>query len=656
MEARNNSEPADEDISASRTAGSSSGYISPQRKKRRLCYYNEEWRKEFTWLESVPGNSSKARCKLCAATFSIAYDGKNAVSAHEDTKKHKEFHAAVASSQRLKAFFTTPNTVVTDKVTIAEVVEVYHGVRHHISYNAQDCSIKVLKCVIDDSEIVKKMSCGRTKASAIVNNVLQPFALEVVLDKLRTGLPFSVATDASNKGNRKLFPVGVRFFTPSDGITSAIIDFYEDPFEDSRSVKQHLCHVLEGHKLSWKSVSSYAADNASVNYGVNNSVYQKLIAEENPEIIAAHCNDHILHNCAKNALKLLSFDVENLVLKISSEFSNSAMRRQELKDCFEFYESEFREVIRHVPTRWLSLFSALDRILLSWMPLKTYFLSREEEECPAYVWTFLKDQESKVAPMDLPTVTELYMYFVHFFMASFQETILKLEGKYATACDLFDIMDQFRKSLINKADDNFFGMNVKMAIRKNYLSQPEVDKLTREALTVYRRAIDYLQNWFKFDKSPYRHFSALSIHSASKPLTLDDILDIWMQTPLKENAPPDSLHDEVKALEEVYESVRAAGSTADAWCEFFQKESAPNLLKLLQYVLSIPVSNAAVERIFSVMANLWSDERNRLTVEAVRSELMIFFNSTYSCQEFKDIVSRNKQLIKAAQSDAKYHK
>jgi len=94
-------------------------------------------------------------------------------------------------------------------------------------------------------------------------------------------------------------------------------------------------------------------------------------------------------------------------------------------------------------------------------------------------------------------------------------------------------------------------MKVKMAIRKNYLPQPALEKFSCEALTVYRRAIDYSQKWFKFDKSPYRHFSALSIHRASKPPKLDNILEIWMQTPFKENAPPDSLHDEVKALEEV---------------------------------------------------------------------------------------------------------
>jgi len=59
---------------------------------------------------------------------------------------------------------------------------------------------------------------------------------------------------------------------------------------------------------------------------------------------------------------------------------------------------------------------------------------------------------------------------------------------------------------------------------------------------------------------------------------------------------------------------------------------------------------------FSVMGNLWSDERNRMTVELVLNELMILFNLSYSCQAFSDVVSQNKHLIKAAQCDSKYHK
>ena len=64
----------------------------------------------------------------------------------------------------------------------------------------------------------------------------------------------------------------------------------------------------------------------------------------------------------------------------------------------------------------------------------------------------------------------------------------------------------------------------------------------------------------------------------------------------------------------------------EKWCFVFKNEEIPNLLKIAQYVLSIHVSNEAVERVFSVMGNICTDEHNRLAVEKVCSERCIFFN------------------------------
>ena len=49
-----------------------------------------------------------------------------------------------------------------------------------------------------------------------------------------------------------------------------------------------------------------------------------------------------------------------------------------------------------------------------------------------------------------------------------------------------------------------------------------------------------------------------------------------------------------------------------------------------------------------------TDERNRMCVESVRSELCVGFNIPYTCTEFKEEISKNKKLLKAAESCDKY--
>ena len=83
--------------------------------------------------------------------------------------------------------------------------------------------------------------------------------------------------------------------------------------------------------------------------------------------------------------------------------------------------------------------------------------------------------------------------------------------------------------------------------------------------------------------------------------------------------PSYQLHVEVCAMKTVFPILQGQ-TTAEKSYFFFRNEDEPNILKIVQNVLSIPVSNAVVEREFSVMGNIWTDERNRLEVETACSE------------------------------------
>jgi hypothetical protein len=96
-----------------------------------------------------------------------------------------------------------------------------------------------------------------------------------------------------------------------------------------------------------ENISSYSADNASVNFGKHNSVFKKL-QQLNPSIQRANCPAHIKHNCAKQAPDKLDIDMESLVVKILHNFSSSAKRITELKNVFQFLGEDYEDMLRQM--------------------------------------------------------------------------------------------------------------------------------------------------------------------------------------------------------------------------------------------------------------------------------------------------------------------
>ena len=77
----------------------------------------------------------------------------------------------------MESYVFKKNTEEEDKVAAAELAYVFHHVNHHHSYLSIDCGVNANKIIFSDSVITKKMSCGKTKSSALALNVLAPFSI-----------------------------------------------------------------------------------------------------------------------------------------------------------------------------------------------------------------------------------------------------------------------------------------------------------------------------------------------------------------------------------------------------------------------------------------------------------------------------------------------
>nr|XP_005291182.1 uncharacterized protein LOC101937720 [Chrysemys picta bellii] len=634
----------------------------PEKKKsRRLCSFKDEWLQlpEYrNWL--IKASEDSGYCSICRVQFTVKFDSVKAIKHHAETKGHRiKVQGQVWSSTNNKVSIKTDNAEE-QHICTAELLLMYHGVKHHHSYRSQDCGNKLYPSIFPDSKIASKILCGMTKAEALIENVLAPHSLKLAVQDIGS-TPLSIVTDASNKGNTILFPVAVRYFNKDKGICMSIIDFFEDADETSEAIAKNLRSCLQNSGLIQNKIVAYGA----VNFGENKSVFRHLKQMlDLPNLVPGYCSAHIVHNTAKHGLEMLSYDVECLVIKVFSEFSSSAKNISELKEFFDFVETEYSEILYQLPKRFLTLFTAIDRLLKNWPALKSYFVNKGKEDVSCTIWTFLAEQEDTVSDDETITLPELYIYFVHNILSQFNNTIKVLENDYIQVTELYATFNKLRREIQNRQEKGFYGYKVTQFLKKLPLN--EQNKFVGDAQQAYTRMLQYLEKWFDFSEN--------SFYKLCAPLNLDEPLQLdklcALSTHLNIQVDIDELFTEMCVLNDVLPILKSSIKDAEAtqcqqhhlikvsevWVELFKCCEAPNLLRIVQHVFAVPPGNGFVEHIFSVMKSLWADERNRLQVDTVKAELFMHFNYQMTCAEFAGFLQTGaaKELVTAATNDQKF--
>lgn len=166
---------------------------------------------------------------------------------------------------------------------------------------------------------------------------------------------------------------------------------------------------------------------------------------------------------------------------------------------FDYVDIEWAQLLCHVPTRWLSLFPAIDRLLKNWPAVKAYFQSIRKEETSAIIWRFIDDESGDTADEDTPSVPVLYLNFLGNCLPLFQTAILKLECTNVVAVEISEIVSMVRNKLLRRVADKCFDCTVGKAMKK----LPVLQGKKLESLGFYKKALIYLEQWFDFSENHY---------------------------------------------------------------------------------------------------------------------------------------------------------
>jgi len=212
-------------------------------------------------------------------------------------------------------------------------------------------------------------------------------------------------------------------------------------------------------------------------------------------------------------------------------------------------------------------------------------------------------------------------------------------------------MSTLKNKFSNRLRLKFYGSDVNENLEK--LSSVEKSDFEKHALQTYEKGIHYIEKWFNFENSLFENFSTLNL---VQDLNFNKLVRIVNHFNLTVNK--SELFDECAIFNNVISNLGTRDKNLDNdkfWAQMLKSDKFPNLSIIVNVVLCIPVSNAFVERIFSIMNNLWSDERNSLSVNSVKAEICTKVNFSMSCNEFTEYVIKNKSIVEAAKSSKKYN-
>ena len=145
---------------------------------------------------------------------------------------------------------------------------------------------------------------------------------------------------------------------------------------------------------------------------------------------------HLENLCVKTATKQLPLKIDKLLVDIHYHFRYSVKRVTAFQEYADFCDTEYKSILKHWETQWLSLRKSIQRTIHMWEPLCSYSQSHSDVDKPGKVKTingiFCESHTKLWLCFPSNTLAVLDKFNV-FFQTSSTSTAHKLHRKWKAA-------------------------------------------------------------------------------------------------------------------------------------------------------------------------------------------------------------------------------
>ena len=299
------------------------------KKPRILQKFLHDYTTDWPVLKPSTKGANFCYCCTCRLDFSIGHGGRDDCKRHVACKRHKEYAELRRTCPSVSSMFKQKETPLMLKTTKAEALLVTTLVDSNLPLSAADKFTKTLKEMFPDSEIARSLQCGRSKATAM----LQELAADskTTLAQRMKNRPFTVSTDGSNDAGSKLFPIVVRTVDETSAVRSDVLSVpqCEGP-ATGRNIFNLIADEFEKHKIPWDNCISLGCDNANVMTGGNEGLFGYMKRKQ-PNLHLSGCVCHLIHIGAQKGAACFPLKADEILIDFYFYLDKSSNRQYNFK-------------------------------------------------------------------------------------------------------------------------------------------------------------------------------------------------------------------------------------------------------------------------------------------------------------------------------------